>query len=146
MKRTPCITLALAICLLSSNAAQADDAVLGALIGGGAGAVVGHSVGGRNGTIIGGAIGAAAGAAIGSQQRSQSRVEYVAPPAYYAVPAYPPRAYYPPQEVYYARPVPVAPAPIYYVERGYERDHHWRHHDRDWDREDRRARGWDDRR
>ena len=140
MKKTPYITLALALCLLSSNAAQADDAVLGALIGGGAGAVVGHSVGGRDGTIIGGAIGAAAGAAIGSQ-RSQSRVEYVAPPPYYAAPAYPP------QEVYYARPVPVAPPPVYYVERGYARDDHWRHHHRDWERDDHRhARGWDDRR
>ena len=98
MKKARCITLALALGLLSSGAALADDAVLGALIGAGAGAVVGHSVGGRDATIIGGAIGAAAGAAIGSQHTA-SRVEYVAPPVY-AAPAYPQRAYYPPQEVY----------------------------------------------
>ena len=144
MKKARCITLALALGLLSSGAALADDAVLGALIGGGAGAVVGHSVGGRDATIIGGAIGAAAGAAIGSQ-RGASRVEYVAPPVYYAAPAYPPRVYYPPQAVYYARPVPVAPPPVYYVERGYARDPHWRHHHRDWGHDDHR-RGWDGRR
>ena len=91
MKKTSCVTLVLAFGLLAAGTAQADDAVLGALIGGGAGAVVGSSVGGRDAAIIGGAIGAAAGAAIGSQQRSPGRVEYVAPPPYYAAPAYPPR-------------------------------------------------------
>ena len=146
MKKTRCITLALALGVLSSGAALADDAVLGALIGGGAGAVVGHSVGGRDATIIGGAIGAAAGAAIGSQ-RGAGRVEYVAPPVYYAAPAYPQRVYYPPQTVYYARPVHIAPAPVYYVERGYGRAHHGHRDHRDWGRDDhRRARGWDDRR
>ena len=143
MKKTPCITLALALCLLSANAALADDAVWGALLGGGAGAVVGHSIGGRDGTIIGGAIGAAAGAAIGSE-RGRDRVEYVAPPPVrYAAPAYRQEVYYPPQEVYYAPP----PRPVYYVERGYARDPHWRHHPRDWDRDDHgRGRGWDGRR
>ena len=144
MKKARCITLALALGLLASGAALADDAVLGALIGGGAGAVVGHSVGGRDATIIGGAIGAAAGAAIGSQ-RGAGRVEYVAPPVYYAAPAYPQRVYYPPQTVYYARPVHIAPAPVYYVERGYQRNHRRHHEYRDWDRDDHR-RGWDGRR
>ena len=35
--------------------------VIGAVIGGGAGALIGHSVNGRNGAIVGGALGAAAG-------------------------------------------------------------------------------------
>jgi hypothetical protein len=139
MKKQQGITLVLALGLLSSSAAMADDAILGALLGGGAGAVVGHSIGGRDGTIIGGAIGAAAGAAIGSQQRS--RVEYVAPPVYYAAPAYPQQAYYPQQQVYYAQPVYQRPS--YYVERGYERDYHRHHEHRDWNRDDR---GWDGRR
>jgi len=139
MKKQLGITLALTFCLLSSGAALADDAILGALIGGGTGAVVGRSIGGRDGTIIGGAIGAAAGAAIGSQQRG--RVEYVAPPVYYTAPAYPQQVYYPPQQVYYAQPVYQRPS--YYVERGYERGYHRHHEHRDWDRHDR---GWNGRR
>ena len=160
MKKQLGIAMTLALCLLSSSAALANDAVLGALLGDGAGAVVGHSVGGRDGTIIGGAIGAAAGAAIGSQGGRGGHVEYVGhvapPPVYYAAPAYQqqayypqPQAYYPQQQVYYAQPV--RPRPIYYVERGYHRGYqNDRHYDRrDWDRDHRRGRdgrGWDGRR
>lgn len=138
MNKQPAL-IALTLCLLSSGTALADDAVWGALLGGGAGAVVGHSIGGRDGTIIGGALGAAAGAAIGSE-RGRSRVEYAAPsPVYYAAPAYRQEVYYPPQQVYYAPP----PRQVYYVERGYERSHRRHHEYRDRDRHDR---GWDDRR
>lgn len=138
MNKQPGLAIALTLCLLSSGVAQADDALWGALLGGGAGAVVGHSIGGRDGTIIGGALGAAAGAVIGSE-RSRSRVEYVAPqPVYYAAPAYQQQVYYPPQEVYYAEPV--RQRQVYYVERGYERDHRRHHEHRDWDRDER---GWD---
>ena len=150
MKKQLGITLALTFCLLSSGTAMADDAVWGALIGGGAGAVVGHSIGGRDGTIIGGAIGAAAGAAIGSQQRG--RVEYVAPPVYYAAPAYQQQVYYPPQQVYYPQqeayytpPVRIERRPAYYVERGYRHDNRRHHEHRNWDRDD-HGRGWDGRR
>ena len=140
MNKQPAL-IALTLCLLSSGTALADDAVWGALLGGGAGAVVGHSIGGRDGTIIGGALGAAAGAAIGSE-RGRSRVEYVAPPpVYYAAPAYRQEVYYPPQEVYYAPPV--RQRQVYYVERGYQRGHRRHHEYRDWDRHDR---GWDGRR
>ncbi|WP_301103204.1 glycine zipper 2TM domain-containing protein [Propionivibrio sp.] len=114
MKKQLGITLTLAACLLSSTVAMADDAVWGALLGGGAGAIAGRSIGGRDGTIIGGVLGAAAGAAIGSE-RGRSRVEYSAPP------------------VYYAQPARFAQRPIYYVQGRYERDdrrrHEHRHHD-----------------
>ena len=40
---------------LLSVSAQADDRVLGAVIGGSAGAVIGHTVNGRNGALVGGA-------------------------------------------------------------------------------------------
>ena len=145
MKKQLGIAMVLSLGLLSSGAALANDAVVGALLGGGAGAIVGHSIGGRDGTIIGGAIGAAAGAAIGSQGGRGGHVEYVAsPPVYYAAPAYRQQVYYPPQQVYYTQPV--RPRPIYYVERGYDRGyqrdrHHGRH---DWDR-DNHGRGRDDR-
>jgi hypothetical protein len=148
------ITLALSLGLLSANAALADDAVLGALLGGGAGAVVGRSIGGRDATIIGGALGAAAGAAIGSEHRRRARVDYAPAPVYYdAPPAYshyspPPPAYYP-QQVYYTQPMRVEAPPVYFVEDGYYRGG-WRHHhrhDRDWERHDYgRGRDWDDRR
>ena len=112
MSRKFGITLALTLGLLSANVAMANDAVLGALIGGGAGALVGRSVGGRDGTIIGGALGAAAGAAIGSENNRRSRVDYYEQPAqvYYSPPApvyYSPpvqHVYYPPQQVYYSQP------------------------------------------
>ncbi len=84
MKKQFGITLALALGLLASNAATADDTILGALLGGGAGVLVGHSVGGRDGAIIGGALGAAAGAAIAAQN-DRPRSHY-APPAYLSSP------------------------------------------------------------
>ena len=69
------IAIALSLSLLTAGAAMADDAVWGALIGGGAGAAIGNSVNNRNGAIVGGALGAAAGAAIGSQY-NRPRTEY----------------------------------------------------------------------
>jgi len=138
------ITLVLALSLLSIHHATADDAVVGALVGGGAGALVGRSIGGRNGTIVGGALGAAAGAAIGSdrgRQRTEYRADFAPPPVYYAQPTYySPPAYYP-QQVYYSPPVRVVERPVYYVQGGYgwDRRHHGRDHD--WDRHDRGWRG-----
>ena len=66
---------------------MADDAVWGALIGGGAGAAIGNSVNNRNGAIVGGALGAAAGAAIGSQYNSPRTEYYTSAPGYYTQPA-----------------------------------------------------------
>jgi len=122
----------LSLCLLSANA-MANDAVIGALLGGGAGAIVGQSIGGRNATIIGGAIGAAAGAAIGSDNGRttyvERRVEYIPPPpVYYSQPV---RVV--PGPMVYGSPVRVIETPVYYV-----KDRHHRHsHGRDWREDDR---------
>jgi hypothetical protein len=110
MKKQLAISLALSLGLLASNAAMADDTLLGALLGGGAGVLVGSSLGGRDGAIIGGALGAAAGAAIASQNdRPRSHyappayARYEAPAAYYPAPVhYAPQGYYP-QNVRYVR-------------------------------------------
>ena len=132
-------TALVSLCLLSANA-MANDAVVGAIIGGGAGAFVGHSIGGRDATIIGGALGAAAGAAIGSDRGRttyvERRVEYIPPP--------PPRVYYeqpvrviPAPGYYgYGPRVQVVPAPVYYVrDKHFRRDHRdWRYVDRRFDR------------
>jgi hypothetical protein len=135
MKKQLGITLALSLGLLASHAAMANDAVLGALVGGGAGVLVGRSVGGRDGALIGGALGAAAGAVIASQH-NRPRVAY-GPPAYAAY--YAPPAYYPAQ-VYYAPQAYYAPQeyyrqPVHYVRGDHERWHRddWGHrgHDRD---------------
>lgn len=148
MKKQLGITITLALCLLSSTAAVADDAVIGALLGAGAGAVVGRSIGGRDGTIVGGALGAAAGAAIGAQDGNR-RVEYSAAPVYYSPPAYySAPAYYPPPQVYYTQPVRIEHRPVYFTQGGYERSYryngHNEHRGRDGNRNDHR-RGWDDR-
>ena len=146
--------ISIMLAALASTPALAGDAVLGALIGGGAGAVVGSSIGGRDAALIGGALGAATGAAIASSHGG-TRV-YVAPPAY--MPPPPPAVYVPapviyPQQAYYAPPVRVERR-VYYVENGYgyprgaygryERRHHHDYHDRGW-RDDDRRRGWDGR-
>lgn len=143
-------TIALTLCLLSSTAAMADDAVLGALLGGGAGAVVGRSVGGRDGTIIGGALGAAAGAVIGSQRGHTRVVEYSAPPVvHYAPPVYQQQVYYAPpvyrQQVYYSQPVRYEQRPVYFVQDGYDRGYRRHYRDRDDYRHDHHRRDWKDR-
>jgi hypothetical protein len=93
------LILSLSLGLFSAGAAQASDAALGAIVGGGLGAVIGHQVGGHNSTVIGGFIGAATGAIIASDNghRTYRRDTY----------------YYAPTPVHYA-PAPVyAPAPAY---------------------------------
>jgi hypothetical protein len=98
--------------------ALASDVVLGAVLGGGAGALIGQSLGGRDGAIIGSAIGAAAGASAASSTRyysasGRSVVVHHAPPApVYHVPA--PVYYAPPAVVYHSAPV-YRPAPVRYV-------------------------------
>ena len=90
--------LALAACLIALSvppAAQANDAVVGALFGAGAGALLGQAFGGRDGAVAGGVIGALAGAASASNDE----------PAV-GVAAYPAPAYVPVH-----RPVAVSPAP-----------------------------------
>lgn len=132
MKNKLGITLTLSLCLLTSTAVMADDAIWGALIGGGAGAAVGGSVSGRNGAIIGGALGAAAGAVIGSENH-RSRVDYVPAQAYRPQPVY-----YTEQPVYYySQPVRVVAPPVYYIEQGRDRNDRRHHHKHGgWDRRD----------
>jgi len=90
-------SMALILCsslLIVASGAQAGDrsgdALLGGLIGGGAGAIIGNQVGGRDGAIIGGALGAATGVAISTDRGSRGyshgyRGErYVAAPVYMA--------------------------------------------------------------
>ena len=67
MKKRFGIIFSLSLGLLSANIAMANDAVLGAIIGGGLGAAVGNHVGGRDGAFIGGAVGAAAGVVIAAE-------------------------------------------------------------------------------
>lgn len=110
--------------LLAAPAAQAGDAIIGGMIGGGAGAMIGQHVGGRDGAVIGGALGAATGVYI-----ANDAPRYRSPP--------PPPAY----AYGYGPRVIVAPPPqtVYYVPagrgwRGHDYRHHHHHHDRHYDR------------
>lgn len=127
-------SIALILCsslLIAAGGAQArdrsGDALLGGLIGGGAGAVIGNQVGGRNGAIIGGALGAATGVAITTDYGRRER--------YVAAPVYAPVYTSPRPVVYYTQPY-YTPRAIYVEQRGrgfygHHRGHH-RDHD-DWD-------------
>jgi hypothetical protein len=88
MKRRFVIAAALfAASLALTPGARASDALIGALLGAGAGIVVGHAVGGQDGAIVGGGIGAIAGAAIGSHHhRSRAVYAPVRRSAYYDEP------------------------------------------------------------
>ena len=142
MRKSFVIALALSAGLLSASAAQANDAVLGAVIGGGLGAVVGNHVSGRDGAIIGGAVGAAAGVVIASEndRHYRPRPVYVAPSpvrVYAPTPVYAPAPVYAPPPVYYAPPpVRVVRAPVVYVPAHPARKH-WRHEHRRHDRDGR---------
>ena len=59
--------------VITSSAALANDALIGAVIGGAAGALIGNTMGGDEGMVAGGALGAAAGAAIGYQSDRHAR-------------------------------------------------------------------------
>lgn len=97
--------------------AQASQPVVGAIIGGGAGAMIGQSFGGRDGAVIGGAIGAAAGAAAAQHARHGGYGASVGFGVGYPPPVYVPSppVYYSPPPVYYgAPPVIVAPPAVVY--------------------------------
>ncbi|MBI4742960.1 MAG: glycine zipper 2TM domain-containing protein [Betaproteobacteria bacterium] len=116
--------------LVASGAARADQAYLGAIIGGTTGALVGDSMGGRDGAIIGGVLGAVAGAAI-TRAHYQPPVAYLPPPVYFR----PPVEYLPPP-TYYAPPRVIVPAPVYFP-----REHHWDH--RRWEHRHEHGGYWD---
>lgn len=147
---------ALMFCALLSLAAggaqagdRSGDALLGGLIGGGAGAVIGNQLGGRDGAIIGGALGAATGVAITTDGRRRER--YVAAPVYaparpvvYSSPAY----YYEPSVVYVqprGRGFYGPPHGFRHDRDDWDDDHEWHHERRGFDRDGgrRNFRGWD---
>jgi hypothetical protein len=71
------LTLALVAALPLQPASAQDNALGGALIGGGLGAIIGGAATGKaGGAVAGGIIGAAAGAAIGSQMEPRRRGYY----------------------------------------------------------------------
>lgn len=113
--------LAVSAAALLAPPARASQPVLGAIIGGGAGAMIGQSFGGRDGAVIGGAIGAAAGAAAAQHTRHGGYGAHVGvgyPPPVYApvAPMYAPVApvYVPAPPVVYAPPVQYAPPAVVY--------------------------------
>ena len=137
MKTRIGIILSLSLGLFSANAAVANDAVFGAIVGGGLGAVVGNHVGGRDGAVIGGAVGAAAGVVIASEDDYRHRrpgYVYGPPPpvrVYSRGPVYAAVPVYAPAPVYYAPPpVHIVRGPVVYVPAHPARKH-WRprHHD-----------------
>lgn len=114
--------------LLSLSGTQAlagtrNEAIIGGLLGGGAGAAIGHHIHGRNGAIIGGALGGAAGVAIATPREVVHERVYVREE---------PRYYHAPRERVRYRPEP---------RHEWHRDHD-RHHDH-WRQDDRRHGGWD---
>ena len=127
-------TLIVTFGMLASSAAMANDAVWGALLGGGAGAAIGGSVSGRNGAIVGGAIGAATGAVIASDD-DRYQTDYRPRRVYQ-----PQTVYYTAPPVYYAQPTRVV-TPVYYVP-GYRVERHDHHHRNRWHREDGDWRGY----
>lgn len=112
MNKRLALTLTLSFGLLTSSVAMANNTVVGALLGGGAGALVGQSVGGRDGALIGSAFGAAAGVVLTSQQGRpviDQRVDYYAPPVVYTQRAYAPAS------TYYVAPRRIDPPRTYYI-------------------------------
>lgn len=144
-RRTPSVALrwmaasALAVSAAAwlAPTAHASQPVLGAIVGGGAGAMIGQSIGGRDGAVIGGAIGAAAGVAATQHRHSgygasvgfgyPAPVYVPAPPVYYA----PPPVYYAPAPVVLPPPRVVYRAPrVVHVKPPqvrYRADHGWSH-------------------
>lgn len=124
MKRMLTIS-ALVLTTMSAGAFAGDrDAVVGAMVGGGAGALIGHSVNGRDGALVGSAIGALAGVAIATSDRGGN--DYREPPrtvVYQQVPVVRERVV-----VYEPRPVVVYRPARYERYERYERVD-WRDHD-----------------
>lgn len=114
-----------AVLVPATAQAHDDDVVIGALIGGIAGAAIGNNMGGQDSALVGAAIGSVAGAAIGS-----SNARHAPPPvAYHRAPV-----------VYTAvAPVPTRFVPVAYTTEqptfahvvAYEDRHEWREHRRE---------------
>lgn len=122
MKKTVLTSLALVGTLLTANA-QANDTMVGAVIGGGMGGLIGHSVNGQNGAVVGALVGAMAGAALASNSGPRYAGTAYGAPSYHARPP----AYYRHPAV--AMPVHYHGRPDRHYSR-YERRHH--DHHRHW--------------
>lgn len=123
MKRphVPILAVLTAVALAAPwTAARATDPVIGAAVGGGAGALIGQALGGRDAAIVGGALGAAAGASLAGHRG------YYGPPRPRGWGYGPPAVYAPPPAVY-VPPVHYAPPPVYYAPPVYY-GHGWRGH------------------
>lgn len=81
MKRMLTISaLVVAAAFSTATHAGSNDAVVGAMVGGGTGALIGHSINGRNGALIGGALGAFTGVALATADHDrQHTVVYEQP-------------------------------------------------------------------
>jgi len=109
--------------------ADHTETVIGAAIGGAAGAAIGNRTGGRNDAVIWSAIGGATGAVLGRslgepherQVVVRERVRYEEDERYVVVHRRPAHV----QHVYYEE------RPHYYKMKHHKKHH--RHHDRDWD-------------
>lgn len=145
MKRILTISAMFIATTLSATAmaGQQSDAVVGAVIGSGAGALIGHSVKGRDGALIGGAIGAITGVAIatsdrGGRERTETRTVVYEPPVV--------------RERVIVREVPRTvvvhrhePHRVVVVERKPGRGHAYgKNHDRRYDKEWKRDYAWND--
>jgi hypothetical protein len=123
LNRKPLIVAALAATVAVatiSTQANANDPLLGALVGAGIGAAIGHNVHGRDGAVVGGAIGALAGAGIAAGSDRYHDARYQAVPVYYG------DSYYQTAPVYYGRPAVVYARPrVNYV--GYRWPHRVEH-------------------
>lgn len=74
MKRILGISALMLATAFSTTAVAGDrDAVVGAMVGGGAGAYIGHSMNGRDGALIGGALGAITGVALATADHNRER-------------------------------------------------------------------------
>lgn len=111
-----------------------SETIIGAAIGGGAGAAIGRNMGGRDNAIIWSAIGGATGAAIGSSvgERHHGRVLVRERPVYYEDVEV--HHYYPqPRRVYYAPSESYRDHDHHYTEHRRHDRQHRRHHDDDDD-------------
>lgn len=72
---THAMTVALlsAVLSVSAYAGERQDAIVGAIIGGGAGAYLGHKINGQSGAIAGSAIGAMVGSAVATSDSQNAR-------------------------------------------------------------------------
>lgn len=127
MKRVLAASLTILLLASTVQAAMAHEGtILGAAIGGAAGAALGHEMSGRNGAIVLGAAGGMAGAMIGRSMEPPHRERVVIYDDY--VPRHIHVAHEPPvQRVYYVQPARYQTIHYYRGEPRWRRHHH-RHH------------------